>query len=55
MIRLLTFLRSLIWTSVLSVVAIVAAIIATALYPEAAILSIVLAVSAVALAILSKD
>lgn len=55
MIRLLTFLRSLIWTSVLSVAAIVAAVIATLLYPEAAILSIVLAVSAVALAILSKD
>jgi hypothetical protein len=55
MIRFLTFLRSLIWTSVLSVVAIVAAVITTALYPEAAILSIVLAVSSIALAILSKD
>jgi hypothetical protein len=55
MTRFLTFLRSLIWTSVFSVVAIVVAVIATLLYPEAAIFSIVLAVSSVALAILSKD
>jgi hypothetical protein len=52
--RILTFLRSLIWTSVLSVVSAVVAIL-LALTNFNPTLPITLAISAVALAILSKD
>lgn len=55
MTRFLTFLRSLIWTSVLSAVAIVAAVINALAVPQGSNLSLVLAISAVALALLSKD
>ncbi len=51
----LTFLRSLIWTSVFSVVAVVAAVIVALFLPDLGLLAIVLSVSAVALALLSKE
>ena len=54
MTPLLTFLRSLIWTSVLAVLLIVAAVIVAIFYPDFGLLAVVLSVSSVALATLSK-
>ena len=52
--RLVTFLRSLIWTSVFSVVALALSnLLALTNFPEG--LPLTLAASAIALAILSKD
>lgn len=55
MTRFLLFLRSLIWTSVLSVAAIVAAVISALVSPQNLGLPLVLSISAVAFALLPKD
>jgi hypothetical protein len=54
MVNILLFLRSIIWTSVFSVVLTILALIAALLSPTLPALPLTLAISAVALAILGK-